>query len=93
MAKKYYVTTRRVDEFDLEDRFLLSFIKRCFPKDEEILHAQKIEDIKNYEEVLNEIAGELALSSWDINMKNIEFHASGYTDFDEAYEDMEFGKH
>lgn len=88
---KIYVTTRMVEEFDLDEDDLLAFLKKSYNLDEEIQSAKTLKDITDIEEVIMEAGDYLTESK--INRKIKNGHVMGYTDYDEAYEDMEWGIH
>ena len=88
---KIYVTTRMVEEFDFSEDDFLAFLKELFNLDEEIQSAKTLKDITDIEEVIMEAGDYLTESK--INRKIKEGHVMGYSDFDEAYSDMEWGIH
>ena len=88
---KIYVTTRMVEEFDLNEDDLLAFLRESFNLDEEIQSAKTLKDITDIEEVIMEAGDYLTKSK--INREIKAGHVMGYSDFDEAYEDMEWGIH
>lgn len=88
---KVYATTRMVEEFDLSENALLAFLKKSFNLDEEIQSAKTLEDIADIEDVIMEAGDYLTESK--ISRKIRDSHVMGYTDWDEAYEDMEWGIH
>ena len=88
---KIYVTTRMVEEFDLDDNDLLAFLKKSFNLDEEIQSAKTLKDITDIDEIIMDAGDYLTESK--ISRKIKEGHVTGYTDYDEAYEDMDWGIH
>jgi len=88
---KIYVTTRMVEEFDLSEDDLLAFLKKSYNLDEEIQSAKTLKDITDIEEVIMDAGDYLTESK--ISRKIHDSHVMGYTDWDEAYEDMEWGIH
>lgn len=88
---KIYVTTRMVEEFDFNEDDLLAFLKESFNLDKEIQSAKTLEDIADVDEVIMEAGDYLTESKISRKIKN--GHVMGYTDYDEAYEDMEWGIH
>lgn len=88
---KIYVTTRIVEEFDLDEDDLLAFLKKSFNLDEEIQSAKTLEDIADVDEVIMEAGDYLTESKISRKIKN--GHVMSYTNYDEAYEDMEWGIH
>lgn len=88
---KIYVTTRMVEEFDLDDDDLLAFLRKSFNLDEEIQSAETLKDITDIDEIITEVGDYLTESKISREIK--AGHVMGYSDFDEAYEDMEWGIH
>lgn len=88
---KIFVTTRMVEEFDLNEDELLAFLKESFNLDEEIQSAKTLKDITGVEEIIMETGDYLTESK--ISRKIKDGHVMGYTDYNEAYEDMEWGIH
>ncbi len=88
---KIFVTTRMVEEFDFSEDDFLAFLKESFHLDEEIQSAKTLKDIAGIEDVIME-AGD-CLTESKINRKIRDSHVMSYSDFDEAYEDMEWGIH
>ena len=88
---KIYVTTRMVEEFDLDEDDLLAFLKERYNLDEEIQSAKTLEDITDIDEVIMDVGDYLTESKISRNIK--DGHVMGYTDYDKAYEDMEWGIH
>lgn len=88
---KIYVTTRMVEEFDLDEDELLAFLKESYNLDEEIQSAKTLKDIIDIEEVIMDAGDYLTESK--ISRKIKDGHVMGYTDYDEAYEDMDWGIH
>lgn len=88
---KIYVTTRMVEEFDLNEDDFLAFLKKSFDLDEEIQSAKTLKDITDIENVIMEAGDYLTKSKISREIK--EKSVTGYSDFDEAYSDMEWGIH
>lgn len=88
---KIYVTTKRIEEFDLDENDFLAFLKESFDLDEEIQSAKTLKDIGEIDEVVMEAGEYLTKSKISRNIK--VSNAIGYTDYDKAYEDMEWGIH
>ena len=88
---KIYVTTRIVEEFDFDEDDFLAFLKESFNLDEEIQSAKTLKDITDIDEVIMD-AGDYLIDS-KISRKINDSHIMGYTDYNKAYEDMEWGIH
>lgn len=88
---KIYVTTRMVEEFDLDENDFLVFLKKSFNLDEEIQSAKTLENITDVNEVIMDAGDYLTKSKISRKIKNN--HVMGYIDYNKAYEDMEWGIH
>ena len=87
-----YVTTRKVEEFYLSEGALLEILKKVFSSDMEIQLAKSLDDIEDVEEAICE-ASEFLPDLGFVPRKTIDSSVTAYTDYSEAYEDMEWGIH
>ncbi len=87
-----YVTTRMVEEFNLEDDYILTLLKELCPIDIDIQNANSLEDIDEIDEIFCEI-GDILSSTKSLPRKVIDSSVMGYTNYDEAYEYMKWGIH
>lgn len=93
--RKIYVTTRMLEEFELEDSFILLLLKKLYPDDNDIQFANSLEDIGDadeIEETLREI-GDVLSAHKEIPRKILGGSILAYSNYSEAYEDMEWGIH
>ena len=87
---KIYKTTRKVEEIEIDDEEFLAYLKKKDPEDEAIQNAQSLDDvfaeywISEFGEEFDECAKETC---------EHDSHSGYYLDYDEAYQDMEFGIH
>ena len=88
---KLYVTTRMVEEFDLEENQILDLLKKAFPIAEDIQFAKKLDDIEDVNDAIMEMADFLTESDVDRKIKDSSIF--GTLDYNEAYEVMEWGIH
>ena len=87
-----YVTTRMIEEFNLEDDYLLNLLKELCPTDIDIQNANSLDDIDEIDEIFCEI-GDILSNDKSISREVIDGSITGYTDYYEAHQDMEWGIH
>lgn len=86
---KIYRTERMVTEFDIDADDFLAFLQRN-DSDEEVQKAKTLDELLEVY-CLDDFSDELSLFTEGGDV--ISYHNSLYNDYDEAYDDMEFGIH
>lgn len=87
---KIYRTERMVTEYEVNEEEFLTFLKVNNPDDEDIQNAQTFDDLlKGYS--LDDFSDELSLFAGGGDV--ISYHNMFHDNYDEAYDDMEFGIH
>lgn len=87
---KIYRTERMVTEYEINEEEFLTFLKVNNPDDEDIQNAQTFDDLLKVF-CLDDFSDELSLFAEGGDV--ISYHNMFHNDYDEAYDDMEFGIH
>lgn len=89
---KIFKTTRMVEKFEIDENDFLKYLKENFPNDEDIQEIKSIDEIEK-DWGISEFDAEIEEYCIKNKIKKslLNGHIFHYVDYDEAYEDMEWG--
>lgn len=89
-----FKTTRQVEKIKIDENDFLKFLKNSYPNDEDIQKIKSLDEIEKYWGI-SEFDAEIEeyCIKNKIESSLIDSYTFHYTDYDEAYEDMEWGIH
>lgn len=88
---KIYRTTKKVDEFDIDEKDFLNYIKQENLEDEDIQKINNIDKLIKEFGHIDEFSLELDMYLFNKTNRCFNSSISYYDNYNEAYDDMEWG--
>lgn len=94
---KIYKTTRKVEQFEIDENKFFNWLKKKYPEDRDIKDLNSIEELKKEFGGISEFSEEL--EQYLIFMENkdeskiLDKSSTFYDNYEKAYDDKEWGVH
>lgn len=90
---KIYKTTRKVEQFEINENKFFNWLKKKYPEDRDIKDLNSIEELKKEFGGISEFSEELEQYLTSIESKVLDKSLTFYDNYEEAYDDKEWGRH
>ena len=90
---KIYKTTRKVEQFEIDENKFFNWLKKKYPEDRDIKDLNSIEELKKEFGDISEFSEELEQYLIFIESKILDKSSTFYDNYEKAYDDKEWGVH